>query len=76
LTSPDSPVPPPASEVDEDPVTGVAHCCLGEFWRKRLGKSAVRAYQGSARGGVVKVHVLNFTARVEPRHQPLRDGAA
>src|ERR1043165_1852530 len=29
----------PASGVDEDPVTGSAHCCLGDFWRKRLGKT-------------------------------------
>jgi PhzF family phenazine biosynthesis protein len=27
----------PAAGIDEDPVTGSAHCCLGDFWRKRLG---------------------------------------
>ena len=47
----------PASGVDEDPVTGSAHCCLGDFWRKRLGKSEFTAYQASARGGVVRVRV-------------------
>jgi PhzF family phenazine biosynthesis protein len=52
----------PASGVDEDPVTGSAHCCLGDFWRKRLGKSAFVAYQASARGGVVKVRVVNDRA--------------
>ena len=40
----------PASGVDEDPVTGSAHCCLGDFWRKRLGKTEFMAFQASARG--------------------------
>lgn len=41
--------------VDEDPVTGSAHCCLGPFWGKRLGKTRLTAYQASARGGVIHV---------------------
>jgi predicted PhzF superfamily epimerase YddE/YHI9 len=45
----------PASGIDEDPVTGSAHCCLAPFWAKRLGKSEMTAYQASARGGVVKM---------------------
>jgi PhzF family phenazine biosynthesis protein len=49
----------PASGVDEDPVTGSANCCLGDFWRKRLGKSEFMAYQASARGGVVMVRVTS-----------------
>jgi PhzF family phenazine biosynthesis protein len=48
----------PAAGVDEDPVTGSAHCCLGDYWRKRLGKREFVAYQASARGGVVKVRVV------------------
>jgi predicted PhzF superfamily epimerase YddE/YHI9 len=48
----------PAAGIDEDPVTGSAHCCLGDYWRKRLGKSRFRAYQASSRGGVVEVEVL------------------
>ena len=47
----------PAAGVDEDPVTGSAHCCLGPFWRDRLGTDSFTAYQASARGGVVKVRV-------------------
>ena len=47
----------PAVGVDEDPVTGSAHCCLGAYWRKHLGKSEFLAYQASARGGVVRVRV-------------------
>src|SRR5262245_39254473 len=52
----------PASGVDEDPVTGSAYCCLGDFWRKRLGKSEFVAYQASARGGVVRVRVTRDRA--------------
>ncbi len=45
----------PAVGIDEDPVTGSAHCCLGPYWRDRLGKDDFIAYQASARGGVIKV---------------------
>ena len=48
----------PAIGVDEDQVTGSAHCCLAGFWRKRLHKSEFVAFQASARGGVVKVRVV------------------
>jgi predicted PhzF superfamily epimerase YddE/YHI9 len=43
--------------VDEDPVTGSSHCCLGPFWAGRLGKSEMVAYQASERGGTVRVRV-------------------
>src|SRR5262245_54694813 len=52
----------PGAGIDEDPVTGSAHCCLGDFWRKRLGKSEFVALQASARGGVVKVRVTKDRA--------------
>jgi PhzF family phenazine biosynthesis protein len=44
----------PAAGVDEDPVTGSAHCCLGPYWSKRLGRKALVGYQASARGGFVR----------------------
>jgi PhzF family phenazine biosynthesis protein len=47
----------PAAGVDEDPVTGSAHCCLGPFWAERLKKTEMVGYQASARGGVVRVRV-------------------
>ena len=47
----------PGVGVDEDPVTGSAHCCLGPFWSERLGKDEMVAYQASARGGVIQVRV-------------------
>ena len=47
----------PGTGVDEDPVTGSAHCCLGPFWQQRLGRDAFTARQVSERGGLVKVVV-------------------
>lgn len=47
----------PGSGIDEDPVTGSAHCCLGPFWSGRLGRTEFVAYQASPRGGVVHVRL-------------------
>ena len=47
----------PGSGVDEDPVTGSAHCCLAPFWSERLGKSSMTGFQASARGGIVHVRL-------------------
>ena len=43
----------PRLGVPEDPVCGSAHCCLGPFWRERLGKNDLIGHQISKRGGVV-----------------------
>jgi PhzF family phenazine biosynthesis protein len=47
----------PGVGIDEDPVTGSAHYCLGSFWATRLRTNSFRAYQASARGGVIQVQV-------------------
>lgn len=47
----------PGIGIDEDPVTGSAHCCLGPFWRERLHKSTFVAWQASRRGGAVRVRL-------------------
>ena len=47
----------PGVGIDEDPVTGSAHCCLGPYWCERLGKTEMKAFQASLRGGVVNVRV-------------------
>ena len=52
----------PAAGVDEDPATGSAHCCLGDYWHRRLGKTEFTAYQASARGGVITVRVAGDRA--------------
>jgi PhzF family phenazine biosynthesis protein len=47
----------PAAGVNEDPVTGSAHCALGPYWQAKLGKADFTAYQASERGGLVKLRV-------------------
>jgi len=47
----------PGVGIDEDPVTGSSHCCLGPHWSQRLNKEEMFAYQASARGGEVRVRV-------------------
>ncbi len=47
----------PGSGIDEDPVTGSAHCTLGPYWSRQLGRTEFTAYQASPRGGVVRVRV-------------------
>jgi len=41
----------PRAGIDEDPVTGSAHCMLPPYWAERLGKAHLHAKQISARGG-------------------------
>jgi len=41
----------PQAGVNEDPVTGAAHCQLAPWWAARLGRTALHARQVSARGG-------------------------
>lgn len=48
----------PGSGIDEDPVTGSAHCCLAPYWATRLGKAEMTGFQASQRGGVVRVKFL------------------
>jgi PhzF family phenazine biosynthesis protein len=54
----------PAYGIDEDPVTGAAHCILGPWWAPRLGRPDVRAHQVSARGGDLHVRVEGDRVRV------------
>ena len=39
--------------IDEDPVTGFAHCALMDYWFQRGGKNNLKAYQASRRGGAL-----------------------
>lgn len=48
----------PRVGVDEDPVTGSAHCVLAPYWQQRLGRNSLRARQLSRRGGDLRVQVV------------------
>jgi PhzF family phenazine biosynthesis protein len=45
----------PILGIDEDPVTGSAHCALTPFWNGKTGKTSMVSHQVSARGGILKV---------------------
>ena len=47
----------PGAGIDEDPVTGSAHCGLAPFWAGRMGKKELIGHQVSQRGGVVRVRL-------------------
>lgn len=47
----------PRVGVDEDPVCGSAHCCLGPYWGEKLGKPELTGHQRSCRGGVVGIRL-------------------
>jgi PhzF family phenazine biosynthesis protein len=47
----------PVVGIDEDPVTGSAHCALGPYWAGLLGRTTVTGHQASRRGGTVRVEV-------------------
>ncbi|HEY7792015.1 MAG TPA: PhzF family phenazine biosynthesis protein [Vicinamibacterales bacterium] len=54
----------PGSGIDEDPVTGSAHCCLAAFWHTRLNKTRFLARQISPRGGVLQVELQGDRVRL------------
>lgn len=47
----------PGAGIDEDPVTGSAHCLLATYWAKQLGRDRFTAFQASARGGHLDVEL-------------------
>jgi predicted PhzF superfamily epimerase YddE/YHI9 len=54
----------PARGVDEDPVTGSAHCTLIPFWAERLGKTKLFARQVSRRGGELWCELLGDRVKI------------
>jgi predicted PhzF superfamily epimerase YddE/YHI9 len=57
----------PAMGIDEDPVTGSAHCVLTPFWAERLGKKEFRAFQASQRGGELRCSLVGDRVEIEGR---------
>lgn len=55
----------PAKGINEDPVTGTAHCMLAPFWMERLEKAELRAWQASPRGGEVICRVHDDRVELE-----------
>lgn len=54
----------PAVGINEDPVTGSAHCRLTPYWQTKLGKDEFTAYQASRRGGVLRLRAVGDRVRI------------
>lgn len=54
----------PGAGIDEDPVTGSAHCCLAPHWQRRLGQDSFVAWQASERGGEVRCTVRGYRVQL------------
>lgn len=59
----------PADGIDEDPVTGSAHCILTPYWAKRLRKTTLRARQISRRGGELQCELAGDRVLISGRAQ-------
>jgi predicted PhzF superfamily epimerase YddE/YHI9 len=57
----------PGSGIDEDPVTGSAHCCLTPYWSRILGRDRLVAHQLSSRGGELHVRLDDTRVRLRGR---------
>ena len=55
----------PAKGVPEDPVTGSAHCALAPYWGAQLGKTTLRAFQASRRGGELACRLVDGRVELE-----------
>ncbi len=60
--------------IDEDPVTGSAHCRLAPFWAARLGKNEFFARQVSARGGELWLTLAGDRVKIVGQVQPYLEG--
>jgi PhzF family phenazine biosynthesis protein len=54
----------PAFGINEDPVTGSAHCVLAPYWCRKLGKDSLIAYQASERGGRLDLRLSESRVRL------------
>ena len=57
----------PGVGIDEDPVTGSAHCVLAPFWGARLGLAEMTGYQASRRGGMVGLALVADRVKLRGR---------
>lgn len=64
----------PTVGIEEDPVTGSAHCCLAPFWARRLGKNDLVAYQASARGGTLRLGLRGDRVKLGGQAVTVLDG--
>ncbi|MBA3813967.1 MAG: PhzF family phenazine biosynthesis protein [Alphaproteobacteria bacterium] len=64
----------PREGINEDPVTGSAHCKLADYWQTKLGKNEFIAYQASARGGVLGVKIVGDRVHLKGQAVTILEG--
>ncbi len=64
----------PRVGVDEDPVTGSAHCKLADYWQKKLKKTTFKAYQLSARGGEIHLSIEKDRVHLKGKAVTIMEG--
>ncbi len=64
----------PKVGIDEDPVTGSAHCGLVPYWSTKLGKTSLHALQVSARGGELWCELRGNRVLMSGRAVPYAEG--
>ncbi len=57
----------PGWGIDEDPVTGSAHCTLAPYWAEKLNRTEFRAFQASQRGGELRLRLGDGRVRIGGR---------
>lgn len=65
----------PAVGIDEDPVTGSAHCALAPFWAKHLDKDVMTGLQCSSRQGIVECRVVSERVHVGGKATTIYEGS-
>jgi len=64
----------PAIGVNEDPVTGSAHCYLAPYWIERLNKEEIIGFQASRRTGVIKCRLHENRVILQGKAKTILDG--
>lgn len=64
----------PREGINEDPVTGSAHCLLVDYWKKKLGKSEFLAYQASPRGGILGLQIVGDRVHIKGQAVTILEG--
>jgi PhzF family phenazine biosynthesis protein len=64
----------PALGINEDPVTGSAHCALTPFWKEKTGKSRMVSHQVSDREGILKVEIIGDRVEVSGQAKTIFKG--
>lgn len=64
----------PKYGIDEDPVTGSAHCTLAPYWTERLGRNPLEARQLSKRGGRLHCRVEGGRVHISGKAVPYLEG--